>query len=141
MARGRGRARISSSTRPPPPHAHHPRRKKKNADAPSYDALASTAPSLVYDTDVIGSECAGTASVVRHERRSHTRTLSSKDPDASAFVAGQKATLSTKFVCPTSGLHASAPVATSHRRIVASSDALATCAPSGDHAMSLTPRK
>eukprot|EP00965_Chrysotila_dentata_P033271 1108288-Pleurochrysis_carterae.AAC.2 len=82
-------------------------------------------PSQLNWTPETGSECAG--STLRHAPflTSHTRSDSSKEPEASRLPAGLKSTQKTKLAWPRIVL-SSLPVLTSHSLIVRSSDAVAT---------------
>ena len=62
---------------------------------PSYDALATSVPSCEKSSIVIGSECAGRTRSWRPVRTSHSRTVSSYDPEARRFDCGLNLTQKT----------------------------------------------
>jgi len=89
--------------------------------------------------DAVGDAVDGELVVdVEAHRTPHRRTVPSHDPEASARPSGEKATLRTQNVCPSS-VRSSAPLAASHSRMVRSLDAEASSRPSGEKAISATP--
>ena len=101
------------------------------------DAMCCPSGSGDQATQLTSPLCPVSVRIASPVSASHSRTVSSHEPEQSRLPSGDQATPSTSPVCPLSSRSAR-PLAASHSRIVLSSEQDASIFPSGDQATPLT---